>query len=431
MAHIGILCPARLGHLNPMCNLGIELQRRGHRITFIGIPDVKEKIAKSQLGFCVVGAREFPQGSIAKLDAQLAQMSGLRDIRFSLNVSYKAARMMFQEAPEAIKKAAIDCLLVDQVTFSGGTIADYLNLPFITVCSALPLNQESGVPPSYTLWKYRDVWWARRRNQFGYQVLQYLTQSVWRLILHQRNQWGLSPYRSREDAYSTLAQIYQLPAALDFPREQLPPWGHYVGSLKSPSGAQPGNSNDRNFPFEILDKRPLIYASLGTLQNKKHQIFRIISEACLELNVQLVIDLGDPTADPKKTDFPGAFVFPFPPHQAIIDRSRLVVTHAGSTAINCLQAGVPMVAIPITGDQPGIAARIARAGAGKVMPLSRLDVTTVKACIKAVLDEPSYQKNAQEICAKIQQSGGVTRAVDIIEQVINTQAPVLNIRANP
>ena len=63
--------------------------------------------------------------------------------------------MLFRDAPEAIRQADIDLLLVDQVTNAGGTIADYLNLPFITVCNALPINREPGVPPSFTAWSYK------------------------------------------------------------------------------------------------------------------------------------------------------------------------------------------------------------------------------------------------------------------------------------
>ena len=39
-------------------------------------------------------------------------------------------------------------------------------------------------------------------------------------------------------------------------------------------------------------ERPLVYASLGTLQNGSEEIFRTIAEACAGLNAQLVISLG-------------------------------------------------------------------------------------------------------------------------------------------
>ena len=46
------------------------------------------------------------------------------------------------------------------------------------------------------------------------------------------------------------------------------------------------------FPFEKLDGRPLVYGSMGTLQNRQKHIFGIIAEACAGLDVQLVLSLG-------------------------------------------------------------------------------------------------------------------------------------------
>jgi len=47
MAHIGVICPSATGHLNPMCALGRELQRRGHGITFFGVPDAQSKVIQN------------------------------------------------------------------------------------------------------------------------------------------------------------------------------------------------------------------------------------------------------------------------------------------------------------------------------------------------------------------------------------------------
>jgi UDP:flavonoid glycosyltransferase YjiC (YdhE family) len=84
-----------------------------------------------------------------------------------------------------------------------------------------------------------------------------------------------------------------------------------------------------------------------------------------------------------------------------------------------------MVAIPIANDQPGIAARIAWTGAGEMVQLSRLSVSKLKAAIRRVLTEDSYKQNALRLQAAIQQAGGVTRATDIVEQVVSTGKPVL------
>ena len=46
------------------------------------------------------------------------------------------------------------------------------------------------------------------------------------------------------------------------------------------------------FPFEQLTGQPLVYASLGTIQNRLLWAFEAIAQACADLDVQLVISLG-------------------------------------------------------------------------------------------------------------------------------------------
>ena len=60
MTHFGIICPAAIGHLNPMCVLGRELQRRGHQVTLFGVLDIQPKVMKSGLGFWTIGEADFP-----------------------------------------------------------------------------------------------------------------------------------------------------------------------------------------------------------------------------------------------------------------------------------------------------------------------------------------------------------------------------------
>ena len=83
-----------------------------------------------------------------------------------------------------------------------------------------------------------------------------------------------------------------------------------------------------------------------------------------------------------------------------------------------------MVAIPITNDQPGVAARIAWTGTGKIVPFGKVSVEKLQKAIKRVLTEDSYKKNALRLQEAIRRAGGVNRAADIIEQVISTGKPV-------
>jgi MGT family glycosyltransferase len=304
------------------------------------------------------------------------------------------------------------------------TVADYLGLPFITVCNAMLINREPAVPPYSTHWAYSTTPWARVRNRCGNALVDFLTRDLWQVNVEQRRDWNLPPYQKRVDAYSPLAQVCQLPEAFDFPREHLPDHFHYIGRFQDPSGTEPISFDNTDFPFERLNGKPLIYASLGTLQNQRPEIFECIAKSCLSLDVQLVISLGNPKAP--LIELPGnPIIVPFAPHQKLIERSQVVVTHAGmNTVLTALGCGVPLVAIPITNEQPGIASRLARTKAGKMLKLSELSETTLRTAITEVLSESSYRNNAQKMQKIIQESGGVVQVADILETAAQTRQPV-------
>lgn len=420
MTHFGIFCPGAIGHLNPMVSLGRELVRRGHRVTLFGVPDVRAKVVQSGLEFFELGASEFPPGRLDEIYAQLGELDGLPGLKFSIEYFQKDAEMLFRRAPAAIQAAGVEALLVDQVTTAAGTVADFLKLPFVTVCNALLINREPGVPPYFTPWLYQATPWAKLRNQLGNSLIQYLTRPLWQTVVKQRQTWQLPPHSNREAAYSQLAQICQLPEGFDFPRQRLAPCFHYTGPLIDPSGTEPVQFDQPPFPFDQLSEQPLIYASLGTLQNRNWAVFEAIAAACQNLEAQLVISLGNPNQQVSDLKLSGSpLVVAYAPHQQIIQRSSLVITHAGlNTVIGSLSAGVPMVAIPITNEQPGIAARMAYTGAGQVVPLAQLKGDRLRSAITQVLNIPTYREKAQAMQRVIQQSGGVVKAAEIIERAI-------------
>jgi zeaxanthin glucosyltransferase len=418
MTHFGILCPPSIGHLNPMCTLGRELQRRAHRVTFFNVPDVQGFVAKAELDFYSIGEAEFPLGTIEQNYKQLGEMSGLAALKYTVRWLTKDVSMLFKEVPTALKATGVEVLIVDQVTSGGGTIADYLKLPFVTVCNALLVNLEAGIPPYFTPWQYRNSPWARWRNQAGNFFLNRISQPIRDRVSEQRSQWQLPPYASQIDRYSTIAQICQLPAEFDFPRVELPPCFHYTGPLQEPSGLEAVSFPEISFPFDQLTEQPLIYASLGTLQNRKWEIFRAIAEACLGLDAQLVISLGNPNNQQPDLNLPGSpLVVSYAPHQQLIEKASLVITHAGmNTTLGALSSGVPLVAIPITNEQPGIAARIAWTGTGEIIPPGKFNKNTLTKAIEQVLKQSSYKQNALRLQKAIQQAGGVKQAADIIEK---------------
>lgn len=422
MTHFGIICPAGDGHLNPMTTLGYEMLNRGHQVTVFGFPDTQAKTLASGLEFQPIGEEEFPVGSMAEGFAQMGKLSGLTAFQYTIKLITQVSDLFLSQAPTIIKTAGVEALLIDQVSLEGGTIADFLNIPFITVCSALLLNREPNIPPIVTTWQYSPTWRAYLRNQISYELLNLVTKPIRETIAKYRRKWNLPLYSNPHDYYSKLAQISQQPIEFEYPRPNLPPHFHFTGPYHNPASRKPVP-----FPFEKLTGQPLIYASMGTVQNRLLEVFQIIASACEDLDAQLVISLGGGAPPESLPKLPGnPIVVGYAPQLELLQKATLTITHAGmNTTLESLSNGVPMVAIPVANDQPGVAARIAYTGVGEFVSLKQLNVPKLQTAIRKVLTQESYKKSAIALQKAIQQAGGTKRAADIIEEVVSTGKPVL------
>jgi MGT family glycosyltransferase len=400
-----------------MTTLGHELCQRGHRVTFAGILDGQSKVKAAGLEFYPMGTSEFPRGAIAQSVTQLGQLSGLQAFRYTIERYKQSTTLLLSEAPNACREIGVDVLLIDQTFLGGATVAQYLDLPCISVCNALMLNREPDIPPFNTNWPYAATWRARLRNRAGYQLMTQLTRPITQVIAEYRQKWHLPALQSPNDHYSNLAQLCQQPAEFEYPRKILPSCFHFTGPYSNPISREPVP-----FPFEKLTGQPLIYASLGTIQNQLLDTFHIIAAACQELDAQLVIALGGGTSPESLPVLPGSpLVVGFAPQLDLLQRAALTITHAGmNTTLESLANGVPMVAIPIANDQPGVAARIAWTGTGEVVTLKRLSIAKLQPAIERVFTQDSYKQNAVRLQMAIQRAGGVQRAADIVEQVAAT-----------
>lgn len=404
-----------------MTALGRALKRRGHRVTAVGVLDAEEAIRAQGLGFEAIGQSDFPLGTVPQAAARLGSLSGLAAGRYGLTDTIRREALICRDAPMALRAIGASAVLVDQAEPAGGSVAELLGLPFITICNALALNREPRVPPGYLPWGYRIDRWGLLRNKAGNALANLLVARLTTLINGYRRAWGLPIGQSDDDFLSPLAQISQQPAGFDFPRQSLPACFHYIGPFRV------GTSEEIPFPYERLTGQPIIYASLGTLQNRLARVFRIIAAACAGLDLQLVLSLGGGGNVGDYCDLPGSpLVVGYAPQLTLLSRACLTITHAGlNTVLESLANGVPMVAIPIANDQPGVAARVAWTSTGVMVPSSRLSHVRLRAAIRTVLSDSVYLDRANHFREEIRAAGGVERAADIVEQVITTGQPVL------
>src|SRR5262249_8383759 len=199
-----------------------------------------------------------------------------------------------------------------------------------------------------------------------------------------------------------------------FPIPELPPGFHYAGPLHDNEGREP-----IPFSWEKLNGKPLIYASMGTLVNGLKNVYRTIFEAVSEFpDRQVVLSVGR-NVNPNDLGPipPNTIVVPIAPQIELLKRATLCITHAGlNTTLEALAQGVPLVAIPIGYDQPGVASRIAYHGVGEFVELDDLSKQRLSELIAKVTSNPGYGDKARWFQNVLREKRGLNLAADIIEQ---------------
>lgn len=413
--HFGIICPAASGHLNPLTTVGWKLQQRGHRVTLLGVPFGKSRAEAAGLGFEPIGQSKFPAEKTVSRYVELGKRTGLAGLRYNYLLVQEDVVTILEETPDAARRAGVEALLIDQVSYEGITVAEHLGLPHIEICGQLLVNREASVPPYFAFLPYSRSPWGLLRNQVAYAIGDYIYRPTFATINEYRRRWKLPIHPNPEYAYSPLAQLCPHPPEFEFPRTQLPSNFYFAGPYANPSTRQP-----IDFPFEQLTDKPLIYASMGTLQTRRTEIFQAIARACEGLDAQLVISLGGSGHPDSLGELAGSpLVVGNAPQLQLLEKASLVITHAGmNTTLETLSYGVPMVAIPVTNDQPGVAARVAWTGSGEVVPVNRVTVPRLRWAISRVLTDDTYRQNARRIQAAMVKTGGLDRAAEIIERVM-------------
>ena len=248
--------------------------------------------------------------------------------------------------------------------------------------------------------------------------------------------WTLNHYRRQADLPTRadpLSPQVMAPYVLmhlssrefDYNRDDLPPQVHHVG----PSvWNQPSDYAPPQWLSELPDNKPLVYATLGTVFNKRVAVLRKIVQALSELDVYGLVATG-PGWDPRLFDPlpPNVRVEPYIPQSLLADRPSVVVTHGGiGTVMGALSQGIPLVCLPQGADQPDNAQRCVEAGAGLRINAWRLSVPRLKMALSTVLTQDSFRHQAQRLQRSLLAHNGPEEAAELILRLARTKAPILS-----
>ena len=413
MAHFALIAPPFLSHVRTMEALAEALVARGHRTTLLHQADVAALVRSPAVAFKAVGLGTHPPGSLTGTLRRAARPGGPLGILRVVHDMARTTDMLCRELPRALAEIGADAVLADQMEAAGGLVAEGLGMPFVSVASALPINREPAVPLPFLPWPYDPSPSGVRRNRGGERVSSLLMQEHGRAIARNAKAFGLAPRKTLAECLSPLAQVSQTVPSFDFPRRALPAAFHHVGPLRPPLLAEPP------LDLPLREDRPFVFASLGTLQGGRARIFRVIARACRSLDVQLLFAHCGGLSEREAGALGATWVTDFAPQRAALARASVAVTHGGlNTVLDALSLGVPLLAIPIAFDQPGVAARIVHAGAGERLAPMTLTRAKIEDALERLLSEPRYRGAAQAIGREIAEAGGAERAAGIILQAL-------------
>jgi zeaxanthin glucosyltransferase len=418
---IGFLSLPVPGHLNPMTSLARKLQSRGHDVVFISLADVAPVVEAAGLPFVPCSEAAYPDGSLGKLVRRLSELSGEDALHFTVNAMMKGyTASLFESLPDTLSKAGVDGIVLDQYQPYVELIPMKLQMPFVHVSNALHVDYTGRTPICFVDWPYQTGGDAQARNMEGVRRARMLLEPVTAEAQAYAKKVSLSvDWNNPHSTLSPLAWVTQCPREFDFGCPPDFPQFHYAGPFHDGRGRM-----DFDFPWQQLTGEPIVYASMGTLQNGLVDIFRSLTQAAIGFKeLQFVLAVGG-QLDPKQLGAVPAnvMVVSHAPQIEVLKRSALCITHAGlNTALESLSKGVPMIALPITNDQPGVAARIADKKLGAVISPDHASPETFVATIKRVLGDSTFRDNARRMQKAICSTDGLSIAAGILERAFDLE----------
>jgi len=238
-----------------------------------------------------------------------------------------------------------------------------------------------------------------------------------------RHELGLAPDPAAARLYHHLA-LAPMPPSWVAPDEEPPLTVRFV----HPDQAGLGNVAGPAWLTARSPGRRLVHATLGTTEvTRTPGLYEAILAGLRDEPIDLVVAVGR-HRDP-------AELGPQPPHvrverhvdhSSVLPHCDLVVAHGGfGTTMGCLTVGVPMVVIPVQGDQPRNAQRCADLGVGRVVGPEERTPDAIRTAVRAVLIDPSYRENAARVRDEIAALPGIDHAVELLERLAAIHRPPL------
>jgi zeaxanthin glucosyltransferase len=412
---IGFISLSVPGHFNPMSAVARQLQSRNHDVVMLSLPSIEPLASAANLPFIPFGEKEFPTEHTSEVVGTLSRLKGEEALQFTISAVARVMTVKWRELPKLLSSNGIDALVLDDYDFYSGVVPMYLGMPYAILANAFHFDYSGYTPLCVYGWAHENTPEARERNRQGVSKFTQMLIRINAEMIAEVERAGIKPnWEDPSSLFSDRPWITQCPREFDFENPHWPDQFHYAGPFHDGEGRP-----ELIFPWDRLTGEPIVYASMGTVQNGNADVFRtIVAAVPKHKGAQLVLSIGNVLRPEQIGPVPtNAIVVNHAPQLELLKKASVCITHAGfNTVLEALTQGVPQVAIPITNDQPGVAARIAVHQTGVVDSLEKLTVSHLSALIDEVLSNSMYRDNARKFQQTIAKTNGLSRAADLLEE---------------
>ncbi len=198
----------------------------------------------------------------------------------------------------------------------------------------------------------------------------------------------------------------------DYDHTDLPPRHHYTGPLIwEPQAPAPDYIDEPGDPWVLV--------TISSQMQDDIPLARMAMSALADRPVRVLVTLGGGHQPAEIESVPhNARVVPYASHAAVLEKSRLLISHAGhGSVMKALWHGVPMVLVPWGRDQPGVAARAEHLGAAQVIARDQLTAARLAGAIDNVMGDSRYQQTATEFSRHLKAQDPVAMACQFVSGI--------------
>ena len=388
---------AGYGHFHPLVPFALALKDAGHEVAFAAPAHLQPAVETAGFDFFAAGGDREQDPEFQQLMAQLRTMPpGPESERAIFDQIFTGVnpRLMVPGLVEACQTWRADMLVRESAEFGAVIAAEHLGLPYADVCPGAYLN---GI-----------IMFEQGANENLDPI---------------RQRWGLAPDPTLESLHRYLMIAYSPPT---FATADIGMPGAYPATTAFFRPQFFDQAGHETVPAWVssMPAQPTIYVTLGTEANTMPGFYPGVLQTIIaglrEKAVNLIVTLG---RDKDPADFgsqpANVHIERYIPQSLILPHCDLMVMHGGSNSLlQALDAGLPMVVVPLIADQFFNGAAIRALQLGQVIDLEHLTPDKVWTAVWEVLQDPAYRRNIAGMQSEMHALPKLPQAVERVEQIV-------------